>query len=276
MIRVGPKRKGVPKLLTILSRLSVYIAAVVIFISWLISNSFVTALEADTQNMDAVQSEQTQVRQFSSLSDGQRDLLRKMADIEDSLDKLHNTSERTKMEEQGDEDETDAEQHWVESFQVDSAQLAESAKELEELAKRVQPAADLDSLIKSCVQLTDAFNAKVKSEANAYKQKSETSRSKESGQDENDADARKKHDEQMRGPFQQITKLEDEYNKLDEQVVSLYDKLDSEVSKKRESSAKSATEASFIADIFYAVGVVIGGLGQWLANKNQGRPRAAT
>jgi hypothetical protein len=43
------------------------LAAVVIFISWVISNSFVTALEEDAQNMDAVQSEQTQVRQFSSL-----------------------------------------------------------------------------------------------------------------------------------------------------------------------------------------------------------------
>lgn len=263
-------------MLTILSRLSVYIAAVVIFISWLISNTFVTTLEADTQNMDAVQGEQTQVRQFSSLSDGQRDLLRKMADIEDSLDKLQNTSERTKTEEQGDEDETDAEQHWIESFQDDSAQLAESAKELEELAKRVQPAADLDSLIKSCVQLTEAFNAKVKREANVYKQELETSRSKESGQDEKDAEGRKKHDEQMRKAYQQITKMEDDYHKLDEQVVSLYDKLDSQVSEKRESSAKSATVASFIADIFYAIAAVIGGLGQWLANKNQGQPGALT
>ena len=51
--------------LTIFSRLSLYIAAVVIFISWVISNSFVTAREEDAQNMDAVQSQQTQVRQFS-------------------------------------------------------------------------------------------------------------------------------------------------------------------------------------------------------------------
>lgn len=66
---------------TIFSRLSVYIAAVVIFISWLISNSFVAALEEDTQTMDAVQSEQTQAQQFSNLSDGQRALLRKIAVI---------------------------------------------------------------------------------------------------------------------------------------------------------------------------------------------------
>ena len=77
-------------MLTVFSRLSLYIAAVVIFISWVISNSFVTALEEDAQNMDAVQSEQTQVRQFSSLSNGQRDLLRKMAEIENSVDKLNN------------------------------------------------------------------------------------------------------------------------------------------------------------------------------------------
>ena len=263
-------------MLTIFSRLSLYIAAVVIFISWVISNSFVTALEEDAQNMDAVQSEQTQVRQFSSLSNGQRDLLRKMAEIENSVDKLNNASERTKAEEQGDEDEADAEQHWVESFQADSDQLVAGAKELEELAKRIQPPADLDQRIKSSVQLTEAFNAKIKREANAYKQGLENSRSTRSGQDETDADGRKKHDEQVSAAYKEITKREEEYDKLDEQVVSLYDNMDSHVSEKRESSAHSATVASFIAFIFYGLGTVMGGLGQWLGNKNQGQPRAAT
>ena len=69
-----------------------------------------------------------------------------MAEIENSVDKLNNASERTKAEEQGDEDEADAEQHWVESFQADSDQLVAGAKELEELAKRIQPPADLDQL----------------------------------------------------------------------------------------------------------------------------------
>jgi len=257
-------------MLNIFSRLSVYIAAVVIFISWLISNSFVMALEADTQNMDAVQSEQTQARQFSTLSNGQRDLLRNMADIENSLDKLHNASKRTAGEQQGDEEEADAEQQWVESFQANSAQLVESAKELEELAKRVQPPADLDLPIKSSAQLTEAFNEKVQREANAYKQALETSRSIESGQDETDTEGRKKHDEQMSAAYQEITKMEEEYDKLDEQVVSLYDKVDSHVSETHESSAQSATVASFIAYVFYALGTVIGGLGQWLGNKNQG------
>ena len=263
-------------MLTIFSRLSLYIAAVVIFISWVISNSFVTALEEDAQNMDAVQSEQTQVRQFSSLSNGQRDLLRKMAEIENSVDKLNNASERTKAEEQGDEDEADAEQHWVESFQADSDQLVAGAKELEELAKRIQPPADLDQRIKSSVQLTEAFNAKIKREANAYKQEVENSRSTGSGQDETEADGRKKHDEQVSAAYKEINKMEEEYDKLDEQVVSLYDNMDSHVSEKRESSAHSATVASFIAFIFYGLGTVMGGLGQWLGNKNQGQPPAAT
>jgi chromosome segregation ATPase len=263
-------------MLTIFSRFSVYIAAVVIFISWLISNSFVRALEEDTQTMDAVQSEQTQAQQFSSLSGGQRDLLRKMADIENSLDKLHNESERTAAEGQGDEDEVDAEQQWVESFQADSAQLAKSSKELEELAKRVEPPGDLDLPIKSSVQQTEAFNAKVQREANAYKQAWETSRSTESGQAETDAEGRKKHDKQMSAAYKALTKMEQEFDKLDQQVVSIYDKLDSYVSERRESSAKSATVASFIAYVFYALGTVIGGLGKWVENKTKGRLPAAT
>ena len=263
-------------MLTIFSRLSVYIAAVVIFISWLISNTFVTTLETDTQNMDAVQSEQTQARQFSSISDGQRDLLRKMADIENSLDKLNKASERTEAAQQGDEDEADAEQQWVELFQANSAQTAESAKDLEELAKRVQPPADLDLPIKNSVQTAQAFDAKVQTKANAYKQALETSRSTESGQNETDAEGRKKHDEQMSAAYKEITKMEAEYDKLDDQVISLYDKMDSHVSERHESSAKSAAVASSIAYVFYALGTVIGGLGQWLGNKNQGRPPAAT
>jgi hypothetical protein len=263
-------------MLNIFSRLSVYLAAVVIFISWLISNSFVTALEADTENMDAVQSEQTDARQFSSLADGQRDLLRKLADIENSLDKKLNAGARTEAAEQGDEGEADAEQQWVDSFQANSDQLAESAKELEELAERVQPSADLDQPIKSSVELTEAFDVKVQKEADAYKQALETSRSTESGQDETEAEGRKKHDEQMSAAYTEITKMEGEYDKLDEQVLSLYDKLDTHVSERRESSARSATVASFIAYVFYGLGTVIGGLGQWLGNKNQRQPRKDT
>jgi acyl transferase domain-containing protein len=150
------------------------------------------------------------------------------------------------------------------------------AKELEELAKRIQPPADLDQRIKSSVQLTEAFNAKIKTQANAYKQGLENSRSKGSGQDETNADGRKKHDAQVSAAYKEITKMEEEYDKLDEQVVSLYDNMDSHVSEKRESSAQSASVASFTAFIFYALGTVIGGLGQWLGNKNQGQPPAAT
>ena len=108
---------------TIFSRFSVYLAAVVIFISWLISNTFVVTLEADTETMDAVQSEQTQAQQFSNLSNGQRDLLKKVADIADRLDKLPNEGKPTEAGEQTVEDEADADQKWVESFQSDSAQL---------------------------------------------------------------------------------------------------------------------------------------------------------
>jgi len=254
---------------TIFSRLSGYIAAVVIFISWLISNGFVTALEEDTQTMDAVQSEQTQVQQFSNLSDGQRALLRRMADIEDSLDKLRNEGKHTEAREQNDEDEADAEQKWVESFQSDSAQLVESAEELEELAKRVQPSADLEQSVESSLQRAKVFDADVQKEANAYKQEKKAGQSLELGQGDANAEGRKKYDKQISADFERIVQMEEKFDEIDHQMVSLYDKMDSYITERRKRSAKHATVASFIAYVFYAVGTVIGGLGKWLENKHQ-------
>ena len=261
---------------TILSRLSVYIAAVVIFISWLISNGFVRALEEDTQTMDAVQSEQTQAQQFSNLSDGQRALLRKIADIEDSLDKLRNESKHTEAGKQNHEDEADAKQKWVESFQSDSAQLVESAEELEELAQRVEPAADLEQSVESSIQRAKAFDADVQNGANAYKQETKAGQSLESGPDEAKAEGRKKYDEQISADFERIVKMEEKFDELDEQIVSLYGKMDSYITERRKRSAEHATVASFIAYVFYAVGTVIGGLGKWLENKHWVRSPSAT
>lgn len=253
---------------TIFSRLSLYIAAVVIFISWLISNSFVAALEEDTQTMDAVQSEQTQAQQFSNLSDGQRALLKTIADIEDSLDKLRNEGKHTEAGKQNHEDEANAKQKWVESFQADSAQLVESAEELGELAKRVQPSADLEQSVESSIQRAKAFNADVQKEANAYKQEREAGQSLGSGQDEAKAEGRKKYDEQISADFQRTAKMEARFDELDQQIVSLYEKMDSYITEKRKRSSEHATLASFIAYVFYALGTVIGGLGKWLENKH--------
>lgn len=261
---------------TIISRFSVYIAAVVIFISWLISNTFVMWREEDTQTMDAVQSEQTQARQFSNLSDGQRDLLRKIADVEDSLDKLQNERKPPEVEGQRAEDAPDAKQRWLKSFQSDSAQLVKSAEELGELAKRVQPSEDLEQPIKSIIERTKAFDAGVQREANAYKQERKTGPSVGSGQDETNAEGRKKYDEQISAHFKRIEKMEETFDDLDQQIISLYDKMDSYITERRERSAEHATVASFIAYVFYGLGTVIGGLGKWLQNKNRRSSSGAT
>jgi chromosome segregation ATPase len=251
---------------TIFSRFSVYGAAVVIGISWLISNTFVAANEQDTQTMDAVESEKIQVQQFSNLSNGQRALLRKVADIEDGLDKLRNEGKQTVA--QNSEDEPDAEQKWVESFQSDSKHMVESAEEIEELANRVQPSADLEQSVESSIQRTKAFDADVQKEANAYKQEKEAGRSLESGQDEANAEGRKKHDEQISAASERIAKMEEPFNKLEEEIVSLYDKMGSYMTERRERSAKHATVAGWIAYLFYALGTAIGGLGKWWENKH--------
>jgi len=252
---------------TFISRFSVYLAAVVIFISWLISNTFVAAREGDTQTMDAVKSEQIQAQQFSNLSNGQRALLRQIGDIEDSVDKLRNEGKHTEAGKQNDEDEADAKQKWVELFQSDSAQLVGSAEELEKLAKRVQPSADLERSVESSIQQAKAFDADVQNEANAYKRETKAGQSLRLGQDEANAESRKKYDEQISADFKRIDKMGKKFDELDQQIISLYVKMDSYITEKRERSAKHATVASFIAYVFYAVETVIGGLGKWLESK---------
>jgi hypothetical protein len=261
-------------MLTNFPRLSVYMAAVVIFISWLISNTFVTTLEEDTQTMDAVQAEQTQSRQFSTLSDGERAVLRKLADIEDSVARLRTEGKQTEQENQG--DEVDADQKWVESFQSDSAYLVESAKELEELGDRVQPSQDLEQSIKSIIQRTTAFDVDVQKAASAYEEEKKTGPPSESGQDETSAEARRKYDAKISADFEIIAKMEGAFDELNQQIVSLYDKMDSYITEKRERSAQHAAVASYIAYLFYAFGTAIGGLGKWLENKHHVRSPVAT
>jgi DNA repair exonuclease SbcCD ATPase subunit len=224
--------------------------------------------------MDAVQTEQTQSRQFSTLSDGERTVLRKLADIEDSVAKLRTEGKQTEQQDHG--DEVDADQKWVESLQSDSAYLVESAKELEELGKRVQPSQDLEQSIKSIIQRTTAFDVDVQKAASAYKEDRKTGPPSESGQDETSAEALRKYDAKISADLEVIAKMEDAFEELDGQVVSLYDKMDSYITEKRERSAQHADVASFISYLFYAFGTAIGGLGKWLENKHQLRSPAAT
>ena len=256
-------------MLTIISRFSVYIAALVIFVSWLISNSFVLALGEDTQTMDAVKSERTQARQFADLSDGQRNLLRKIADIEDGLDKLQNERKPGDVEGQVVEDESDGESRWVESFQSDGAQLAQDAEGLGELVERVQPPGDLEQSIKSIIERTKAFDADLQKEANAFEQERKTGPSVGSEQDETNAEGRKKFNEQIRSHLQRIDKMEETFTDLNQQVVSIYAKMDSYVTERRERSNEQATVALYVAYFLYGLGTVIGGLGKWVQNRNR-------
>jgi DNA repair exonuclease SbcCD ATPase subunit len=250
-------------MIAIISRLSVYIAAAVILISWLITNSFVRVFDEDTQAMDAVRSEQTQVQQFASLSEGQRALLREMADLEDSSEKLRNEVKHT--ESAGQNDEADAEQRWVDSFQTDSEVLVEHAEELQEFAERVQPPQELQQSIKDSIQRTKAFHADVQREANAYKQEKSTRQSPESQQGKANAEARQKHDGMA------VT-----FDELNEHIVSLYDQMDNFITEKRERSAERKNTASIVAWVFSALGTVFGALGKWLEKKNRQESPAAT
>ena len=253
---------------TTFSRFSVYIAAVVIFISWLISNTFVMYLEADTQTMDAVESEQIEAQQFSNLSDGQRDLLKKIADIADRLDQLPNEGKHTETGDQNNGDAADADEKWVDAFQADSAQLVKSAEELKKLAQRVQPTADVEQSIDSSIRQAKSYDANVQDEANTYKRDKKASQSSGSEQSEANAEPRKKHDEQISADFQRIVESENKFDDIDQQTVSVYNNMATYITERRDRSAKHASIASLIAYVFYAIGTVIGGLGKWLENKH--------
>jgi hypothetical protein len=248
---------------TIFSRMSVYLAAVVILISWLISNTFVTVKEEDAQTMDAVQSEWVEVQRFANLSNDQRALLTEMADIENSLDKL-----RKEGTDKQNNDEEDANEKWLTSFQSDSALLVKSAEDLEELSQRVQPTADLEQLVENNIQRVKAFDTDVQNGANAYREQAKAGQSSQSGQDEANAEGRNNHEEQMAVALQKIADMEGPFDKLNEEIVSLYGKMDSYMTTTSERSAEHATIARWIAYLFSALGTVIGGFGKWLESKH--------
>jgi len=257
---------------TIFSRLSVYIAAVVILISWLISNTFVTFKEEDVQAMNAFKIEFNQFQDFSHLANGQRVLLRNVAEIEDSLDKLQKEGKHPEAAAQNDEDEADAQQNWVESFPDDSTQLAEDAQDLEDWAKRVQPSAELEQSVASSYQRAKAFDADVHKEANAYDQDRKAAHFLEARQDEANAEGRKKFNEQISADLKRIAKMEGPFDNLSKEIDSLYEKIESHMNERSERSASHATIARWIAYLFSALGTVFGGLGPWLENKNKVRP----
>jgi hypothetical protein len=97
-----------------------------------------------------------------------------------------------------------------------------------------------------------------------------------SGQDESNAEGRKKFDEQIGAHFKRIEKMKETFTSLDRNVISLYDKMDSYVDGRRQRSAEQARVASLLAYVLYGLGTVIGGLGKWLENRNRRSSPAAT
>src|ERR1043166_4461018 len=103
------------------ARLSTFLAAVVLFVSWAFSNTFATAAERDTATMDAVQREEAGIRQFSMLADGQRDVLERLAAAEERLVPRASGAGRGRV---GIEN---AERDWVDAFEGNSRQLMTNA-----------------------------------------------------------------------------------------------------------------------------------------------------
>src|SRR5262245_39397830 len=92
-------------------RLSSVIAAGVLFLSWVITNTFVATAEFDTGALDAVQAERAEVQQFSDLAESQRDIVASLARIDARLDGLGQGRDRSAAVPLEDE-----EADWVDAF----------------------------------------------------------------------------------------------------------------------------------------------------------------
>jgi hypothetical protein len=210
-----------------LIRFSGYAAAIVIFVSWFINNTFVIALQNDTQALDAIRSEQADAATLSQIDDlveGQRDLLKKLTSLQ------HGSSEE--------QENLD----WVESLKSSSARLANSAKELENLVDRVDPEDQevLVQAIKTSVAETETFSTEIHGHADTYKQ----DKSAES--------------------LDALEATDQGFDELSDAVVAHYEKMDAYMTEQRERSASAADTASTIAYLFYALGLALGGAGKWL------------
>lgn len=237
--------------MTALSKFSIYIAAVIIFVSWVISSTFVERLERDTETMDAVQSEQVQIRQFANLADSQRVLLRKIGEVGESIGKLDQRAQGVNV----DDDLSVGELAWVRSFRSDTGEVAKNAEDLADLAARVEIEPVLDQAVSDGVERARALDADVQKESDAFEAVSlaPTPESDERSA-ENKTGTR----------YEAISSMESRFDAVSAEIVSLFDRVDQSVTEQQQASASRAAIASTIAYVFYIIGTAIGGLGQWV------------
>ncbi len=221
-------------MISMLIRFSGFAAATVIFLSWLINNTFVISLQEDTQALDAIRSEQADaanLAEIADLTEGQRRLFKQLATLQNDSG---GNEEAANME-------------WVESLESSSTRLSSSAEDLQDLVTRVEPddQEELVQTINVSVAETAKFSASIHGSADTYKQ----DKSAES--------------------LDALETTDKGFATLNDALVEQYGKMDAYMEDKRTHSASAAETAAFIAYLFYALGIALGGAGKWAENKQR-------
>jgi chromosome segregation ATPase len=253
--------------ITTFTRFAGFIGIVIIFVSWVISNTLVTAAEEDTQAMDSVQTEQAQVEQFSNLSSMQRSGIKRMALMEINLtDRLSKIKPSDNKQEEV-KDQLDSGSMWLAAVATDIADLEERTNQLDELVtglgQRVSLAettkSKVDATIKRAKELKETFDV----ETATYEQmKNDHLLPSAPSQNETGdvSDAIEAH-------FDSIDKILEGYEAINDEVLSQYEAISKRVSDEHQRSTGLAKTGSTIAFFFYGLGTAIVGIGKWLENR---------
>jgi len=136
---------------------------------------------------------------------------------------------------------------WVASLESNGKRTAENARQLDELALRVAPKHqdDLVQGIKQSVEKTQLYATEISAAAEKYRR------------------------EKAKEFLDTLEATSQGYNGIEETSADQYEKLNAYVTEESRSSSKAAETASMMAYVFSALGVGLGGFGQWLQKKQK-------
>lgn len=217
----------------LLIRYSGYTATFVVFLAWFINNVFVTSLQNVTQEFDAIQAEQdasADLARINDLVEGQRTLFKQVEALQS-----------------GKQNEEEMDSEWVASLESNGKRAAENARQLDNLVTRVDPKhqEDLVQGIKQSVEKTERYATEISGAAEKYRH------------------------EKARELLDTLEATNQEYKGIEETSADQYEKLNAYVTEERKSSSNAAVTASMMAYAFSALGVGLGGFGQWLGKRQK-------
>jgi hypothetical protein len=263
--------------LTTYSKFFGVIAALIIFASWLISNTFVSRLEADTRAMDAVRNEQTLFQQFSSLSSDQRTLIKSSTRIEIRLRELyanlirHSGSVEMKL------NSAIAELKWIDDFQSDVNDLSRSAQRLGELADRIPLQQTTRQDVNSSVEKAKALAKQFQAERDNFKEEErKLIASFKAGTNAMTDEESDSYTSLINSHSEKVEGVLNKYEDINSEILSKYEEIYRQSLGRRRYSAQLANLSGWIAYVFYALGTAIAVYGKWLETKKETKPANAT